>query len=135
MTEADERAVLEMLSGPVEHDLRLAHPDFHIEWVAEDGEWWYRTFDAMATFESVGFVEAPTNEVDRQEAILSIAWNIAYNLWPDDWTDPWPVCPSHGDHSMEPEMWRGKASWVCSRDRSTGAPIGSLDDSFRRRAR
>ena len=25
---------------------------------------------------------------DRQGAILSIAWNISDNLWPDEWTDP-----------------------------------------------
>jgi hypothetical protein len=42
----------------------------------------------MATFESVGAIEEPIEERDRQGAILSIAWNISDNLRPDEWTDP-----------------------------------------------
>jgi hypothetical protein len=42
VNEYEERRVLEMLSAPIEHDLRLADPDADIEWVAEEGEWWYR---------------------------------------------------------------------------------------------
>ncbi len=89
----------------------------------------------MATFASVGFVEEPRNETDRQYAIVAIAWNIPYNLWPDEWTDPWPVCPAHGDHPLEPKLWRGEAGWVCLHDNGVGFPVGSLDRTFRRRAR
>lgn len=135
MDESEERRVLERLSAPIEHDLRLADPEARIEWVAEEGKWWYRAFGSMATFESVGVIEEPIEEKDRQGAILSIAWNISYNLWPDEWTDPWPACPAHGDHPLEPEMWRAKASWVCVRDNSVGRVIGSLDGTFRRRPR
>jgi hypothetical protein len=135
MNESEERQVLDSLSAPIQHDLRLADPEARIEWVAEEGEWWYRAFGSMATFDSVGLIEKPVEEADRQSAILSIAWNIAYNLWPDEWTDPWPACPVHGDHPLEPEMWRGTASWVCAHDRSVGRSIGSLDGTFRRRPR
>ncbi len=132
VNEYEERRVLEVLSAPIEDDLRLADPDARIEWVAEEGEWWYRVFGSMGTFDSVGVIEEPNEEADRQGAILSIAWNVAHNLWPDEWTDPWPICPAHGDHPLEPEMWRGKASWVCLHDKSVGRTIGSLDGTFRR---
>ena len=112
--------MLDTLSAPIEHDLRLADPEARIEWVAEEGEWWYRAFGSMATFASVGLIERPVEEADRHSAILSIAWNTAYNLWPDEWTDPWPACPAHGDHPLQPEMWRATASWVCLHDRSVG---------------
>ncbi len=135
MNESEERRVLETLTARIEHDLHLVDREARIEWLAEDGEWWYRAFGSMATFESVGFVEAPSNEADRENAIVSIAWNIAYNLWPDEWTDPWPACPAHGDHPLEPELWRGQAAWVCLHDKRVGLPIGSLDRSFRRKAR
>jgi hypothetical protein len=82
----------------------------------------------------VGEVEEPPNEADRQSGILSIAWNISYNLWPDEWMDPWPACPVHGDHPLEPEIWRGKAAWVCLHDKSVARLIGSLDGTFRRRS-
>jgi hypothetical protein len=88
-------------------------------------------FGSMATFDSVGMIEEPNEESDRQGAILSIVWNVAHNLWPDEWTDPWPSCPAHGDHPLEPEIWRGKASWVCLHDKSVGRSIGSLDETFR----
>ncbi|MGH9225220.1 MAG: hypothetical protein ACRD2W_15885 [Acidimicrobiales bacterium] len=135
MDESEERRVLETLSTPIEHDLRHAYPQARIEWAPEEGEWWYRVFGSMATFDSVGEVDEPLDEGDRQSAILSIAWNISYNLWPDEWTDPWPACPMHGDHPLEPEMWRGKAAWVCVHDKSVGRLIGSLDGTFRRRTR
>lgn len=73
MNESEDRRVLEMFSAPVEHDLRLADPEARVEWVAEEGEWWYRAFGSMSTFASLGVVEEPTDEGDRQSAILSIA--------------------------------------------------------------
>ncbi len=135
VNESEERQALEMLSAPIEHDLRFADPEARVEWVAEEGEWWYRAFGSMSTFDSLGVIEEPADEGGRQSVILSIAWNIAHNLWPDEWTDPWPACPVHGDHPLQPEMRRGKASWVCLHDKSIGLPIGSLDGTFGRRPR
>jgi hypothetical protein len=132
VNESGERRVLEMLSAPIQHDLRLVDREASIEWMTEDGEWWYHVLGASATFDSVGLIEEPSDEAERQSAVLSLVWNIANNLWPDDWTDPWPVCPTHGDHPLEPTMWRGKAAWVCLHDKTVGLPIGSLDEAFRR---
>lgn len=134
MNEREEHRILETLTAPIEHDLRLADPEARIRWVAEGGEWRYRAFGSMSTFESVGFVQEPSNDADRDIAIVSIAWNVAYNFWPDEWTDPWPVCPEHGDHPLEPELWRGRAAWVCLHDKRVGLPVGSLDETFRREA-
>jgi len=135
VNEPEERRVLQTLSAPIAHDLRLLDPEAQVEWVAEDGEWWYSVFDAMATFDSVGLIEEPPTEADRQDAILSIAWHIAYNMWPDEWTDPWPVCPAHRDHPLEPEMRKGKASWVCLREQRVCLPIGSLQEDLREHRR
>ena len=129
MNEADERQLLERFSSPIEADVQTRDPTATIEWFVEDGMWSYRLFDASSTFDESGDIDEPGSESLRQDAILKIAWNVADNLWPDEWTDPWPRCPSHRDHPLQPQMSGGTASWVCLRNPAIAIPIGSLRKS------
>ena len=123
------------VANPVGGDAALVDSEARTDWVAEGGEWWCRGFGSMATFESVGFVEEPSDEADRENAIVSIAWNIAYNLWPTSGQTRGRCAPPHGDHPLEPGLWRCKAASVCLHDKGVGLPIGSLDRTCRRESR
>lgn len=39
--------------------------------------------------------------------VVSIAQEIADNFWPDELTDPWPLCPAHRDPPLHPSVTRG----------------------------
>lgn len=52
--------------------------------------------------------------------------DITDNLWPDDLVYPWPLCPSHLDHPLQPALLQGRASWQCLRDNRTVVVIGDL---------
>jgi hypothetical protein len=62
----------------------------------------------------------------REHQILTVVEMIAYNMWPDDWTDPWPLCPIHRDHPLNPALEQDRASWVCNRNHRISAAIGNL---------
>jgi hypothetical protein len=64
------------------------------------------------------------SEVEAEAARLAV--DIFDNLWPDELTDPWPLCPAHGDHPLDPAMAEGKASWSCRLDPSVTVTIGEL---------
>ena len=63
-------------------------------------------------------------EVERM--LVSVFEDVVDNQWPDELTDPWPLCARHGDHPLQPGVTRGKASWTCSRDDAVAIPLGSL---------
>jgi len=52
--------------------------------------------------------------------------DIADNLWPDELVDPWPLCPVHPDHPLQPGLVHRRASWRCLRDNRTVVVIGEL---------
>jgi hypothetical protein len=125
----DEQLVyLRGLTAGLERDIRGAlEPDFSVEWyIHEDGEWWYRCWNSAAWFAEPSEVEPPTSAIEREHDILRVVWNIAANMWPDEWTDPWPLCPTHRDHPLNPRLERDRASWVCGRDHWISTPIGGL---------
>ncbi len=64
-------------------------------------------------------------------ALVAIAQDVADNLWPDELTDGWPVCPQHETHPLQPNIIRGRASWTCSRDDDVAVPIGMLGSGGR----
>lgn len=59
-----------------------------------------------------------------EEAIDAVTGQVCDNAWPDERTDPWPACPEHGDHSLEPRLQRGLAVWGCAE--SVAIRIGAL---------
>ena len=52
--------------------------------------------------------------------------DITDNLWPDDLVDPWPLCPVHLDHPLQPALVHRRAAWRCLRDNRTVVVIGEL---------
>lgn len=106
-------------------DIRLAFPDAVVRFLDDDElevrttEWW-------------GAVGTNLNEDDEmtplevEGAVATVAEDVADNLWPDDSTDPWPPCPAHVGHPLNPRVVRGTACWACSRDDRVAVPIGSL---------
>ncbi len=71
--------------------------------------------------------EEPWNEMDTERLVVHVAEQVADNLWPDNLTDPWPPCPVHHDHPLQPRVARARATWLCLRDPRIGVQIGRLD--------
>jgi hypothetical protein len=72
------------------------------------------------------------DDLEREEFVLRTAREVADNLWPDELTEPWPLCPRHPDHPLSPSLVGTRASWMCSRDRAIAVPIGTLGDRIDR---
>ena len=58
--------------------------------------------------------------------VVDLADIVCAQLWPEGVTDPWPPCPQHRDHPLQPRLRRGRAVWSCLRDGSVSVEIGSL---------
>jgi len=64
-----------------------------------------------------------------EKLIAHVAEDIADNWWPDEMTEPWPVCPRHSDHPLQPRFQRDGAYWVCRQDPSVAIRIGTLSSA------
>jgi hypothetical protein len=103
----DQLAYLTSLSAPIERDIRATiDSSFRIAWVFDDREdyWSYRCFRSEAGFGYAGDVDPSATESERQTQIERIVFDVANNLWPDQLTEPWPLCPEHGDRGR-PVRW------------------------------
>jgi hypothetical protein len=70
--------------------------------------------------------EEPWTPYDVERLLVHVTQQVCDNLWPDELTDPWPLCPAHPDHPLQPRLSEGRASWVCSRDSMIAFDIGRL---------
>ena len=64
-------------------------------------------------------------DADVEKATALAMEDVADNLWPDTQL-PWPPCPSHRDHPLQPKLVRGRARWICLRGDDFDIPIGRL---------
>lgn len=130
-------AALHHVAVRLEADLRLRFPDvvvrfgpdFDGTWVChidEDGVYWGHVTTSFHDEDDL----SPT-ELERLLADVTV--DVADNLWPDDSTDSWPVCPRHGDHPLQVRFVDGLAEWVCLQDRSVAIPVGDLRARTERR--
>ena len=85
-------------------------------------------FGSMGTFDSVGVSEEPPGTWIARATTVLISWKIAHNLWPDEWTDPWPACPAHGDHPSSRDVARQGLMGLLARQERWS--VGSLDGTF-----
>ncbi len=115
--DVSQRESLDAILERIERDLRDGYLLCH---VTEDNHEW----GVVGISELPGGDESATKDVE--DAVASIAHEIAYNLWPFALTDPWPLCPEHHDHPLDPDVTRGRAAWTCLHDASVAIPIGSL---------
>src|SRR5215471_7569843 len=125
-------APLRMFADRLAHDLQTRFPTVTVVWSIEnDGLWTCTVEDGWNSWGSLGtdWIEAdevlPSKEIENLVATLTE--QVVDNLWPDDATDPWPVCPTHGDHPLHPGLSGRLASWLCQRDPRIRIRIGSLD--------
>ena len=65
------------------------------------------------------------SHAEVEAVIASVVTNVTDNLWPDELTDPWPLCPAHGDHTLQPGLAGGQAVWRCLRGGAV-VPVGEL---------
>jgi hypothetical protein len=68
---------------------------------------------------------AEMTHLQAQKALADSYHSIVDNAWPDELTDPWPMCPVHNDHPLQPGLHNTTASWTCSRG-AVHIPLGGL---------
>jgi len=122
--------LLHPLAARLEADLRLRFPDITVRFVRDDdGAWECRVADGPTLWGETGtwFDDRDDLSSDDAERLLAdVTSSVADNLWPDELTDPWPLCPRHGDHPLQPQLAAGRASWLCRREPGVAIAVGAL---------
>lgn len=122
--------VLNVLAHRLEADLRTRFPEIVVRFRRDDDGSWLCGVDEGP--ESWGEADTWFNEdgdlsaADAERLLADVTFKVADNLWPDELTDPWPPCPAHGEHPLNPGCAAGIASWVCPHDSGVVIPVGSL---------
>jgi len=126
-----------IIASRLEADLRVRFPDVTVRWAPDEDEPSWRVFYVSEPNNSWGPTSIWADDDDEldddevEKLLVDVAENVADNLWPDEATDPWPVCPEHGDHPLAIGVIRGRACWHCRRDGSIAIPIGTLAELVR----
>ena len=134
MCTVNSRELLDTLLSRLERDLRTRFPTISLR--TREDEDGYLVCDVREGEDPWGVLggwdleadDEPTLE-DGERGLVGIAVEIADNLWPDELTDPWPLCPDHRSHPLHPRLTRGRAAWTCLRDASVAITIGSLESA------
>jgi hypothetical protein len=116
----------------LQRDLRTRFPTIVVTvGVDEDGDSVCEVAEDRTPWGSVGWdkEDEPSTQAEAEAALVRLAEEVADNLWPDDLTDPWPLCPLHRDHALAVCLTRGVASWTCRVDADTSVKIGCLGDT------
>ncbi len=124
--------VLDPLAARLQADLRLRFPEITVRFVREVDGWWVCRVedgvlhwgDAVTNFDDDGHSYGDTEWI-----LAEVTLEVEDNLWPDALTDPWPLCPRHGDHPLQAQFVANQAVWLCLRDSSVMVPVGALGGS------
>lgn len=65
-----------------------------------------------------------------EQARADLATSICENDF-DEVLEPWPRCPVHRDHPLNPRMRSGRAVWACDNGADIAIPIGELEVGLR----
>jgi len=120
------------VSDRLGHDLRSRFPDAKVLWREDEyDDLWCEVYgdDYWGGFSDSwldGEAEEPWSERDVERLLAHVAEQVGDNLWPDELTDPWPLCPVHGDHPLQPGIVSNRAVWQCLRDEAFVVRIGEL---------
>ena len=120
----------ETVAMRLQADLRTRFAEVTVRFVADPNEPRFEVADLAGGGGPVGVWADPDDDLTSREVevqAVELAEQVANNYWPDDET-PWPLCPNHPDHPLNPKMVRGEASWSCSRDGATAIALGHLSD-------
>src|SRR5438445_10475079 len=126
------KQALDAIAARLEVDLRTRFPEVTVRFVPDDEEPSWYVCDVREPRERWGFVSTWVGDSDDLDdsgvemLLVEVASDVCDNLWPDDGTEPWPLCPEHRDHPLNPVKVRGTASWSCSRELSVAIRIGTL---------
>ncbi len=117
---------LQRVGDRLAHDLRVRFPALEHFW-SQDDDIWVLHLSGLGEVWASFYEEGPDWTVRDEEALLEqLAADAADNLWPDEMTEPWPICPNHGDHPLQVGLRSGRAVWRCLRDPHVDVVIGSL---------
>ena len=119
---------------PLERDLRTRFPELELVFSRDaDGVWTCRIEpDAEHSWGWGGTAWwlSDTGDLadggDGEDLLLGVAEFLCDNMWPDELTDPWPRCPAHQDHALNPGGSNGGPAWTCGYDRTVTVAIGDL---------
>ncbi len=93
------------LAARLEGDLRGRFPEISVRFAkADDGSWVCRIEDRSDVWGEVSTAYEDGDELlptDTERLLAEVTLEVADNLWPDELTDPWSVCASHGDHPFQ----------------------------------
>ena len=121
--------VLNEVSRRLARDLGTRFPSIEVRFQKQAGAMTCQVSDRGSCWGAVGTWVDPDDDLaagDIEELLVGIAEDVADNLWPGELTDPWPPCPEHGDHPLQPRLVRGRAAWACRRDDRVAIVIGNL---------
>src|SRR4051794_18767589 len=110
-----------VIAARLQADLRTVFADAVVEFAEQDlfrvtmRDGWAASGSAIDDDDEVS-----NQEVER--LVAAHAEDMGDNLLPDDFIEPWPLCPTHRDHPLQPRTVRGRACWVCLSDNSIALP-------------
>jgi hypothetical protein len=116
------------LASRLGRDLRTRFPEIEVRVRASDDGMVCEVSDGGDTWGAVSLLEDEADAFSHAEVesfVAAVVANVADNLWPDDLTDPWPLCPAHGDHPLQPGLVGGQAAWRCLHG-GPAVPMGEL---------
>jgi hypothetical protein len=114
-----------VIARRVESDLSSLFPGVAVAY-NDDGQIEVRTTEWSGVAGLIIDRDDQMSDRDVEEATVSVVEDIADNLGPESEV-PWPLCPSHHDHPLQPRLVRGRACWTCLRGDVVEIPIGQLD--------
>ena len=94
-----------VIARRVEADFSLVFPDVAVVF-NDDGQVEVRLSESWG---SAGLIVDLDDELSASDVEKATAWlteDIADNRWPESEV-PWPLCPSHRDHPLQPRLVRG----------------------------
>lgn len=118
----------ESLASRFGRDLRTRFPAIEVRVHPSDDGVVCEVVDGEEHWGTITLAEDATDSFSHAEVeafIASVVTNVTDNLWPDELTDPWPLCPAHEDHPLQPGLVGGQAVWRCLRGGAVVA-VGEL---------
>ena len=123
----DELALLEAAVAPFVADVRATVEPAHAVTFVPDGAggWlWEARWGATGGWSSADVFFDPAETAPAQ-ATASLAEHVPdVDFGPV--TEPWPRCPAHGDHPLDPQVRQGRAAWACRWGGGAVVDVGSL---------